>query len=100
MRIGELTELKKGDVLWSNLGLGTAVVTTGRHIVGRRGGTEVEVRRQYGDKSKFRLSFVSVDLWRRTEEPEEPPAPARIRRVRSVLPAQETQAKRVRRVRV
>lgn len=70
MRIDELSELKKGDVLWSNIGLGTAVVTTGRHIVGRRGGTEVEVRKQFGDKGKFRLSFVSVDLWRRTEEPE------------------------------
>lgn len=70
MRIDELSELKKGDVLWSNIGLGTAVVTTGRHIVGRRGGTEVEVRKQFGDKGKFRLSFVSVDLWRRAEEPE------------------------------
>lgn len=99
MDYSELFELKKGDMLWSNIGLGTAVVTTGRRVNGRQDRVEVEVRRQFGDKSKFRLSFVSVDLWRRTEEPEEPAVPIRVRRVRSAAHEEPHVSGRVRRSR-
>ena len=83
MVLDDLHTLTKGQILYSNIGIGTAKVVSSKPKMDRVGRPEVEVVRQYGARTRFWVSRVSVDLWRLTPEPEHVPDHAhRVRRVR------------------